>query len=253
MPGSRGGESASRTLGIRFNRESGHSCGVRNAQTPEAGAAGGRLVSLLWRKLKITLDMIRFEHTVFALPFALIGALLAERGLPSVRQLSWIVFAMVGARSAAMAFNRIADLELDRANPRTRDRALARGTLSQGFAAMFTIASSALFVFSAWQLNGLCFYLSVPVLGILLFYSYTKRFTPLSHCVTNPSPSRCGDASEGSFKKGSRGRRLTLSPTPRSEPPHNFPRILPSFAASNTKGIRVAGFFDRLIPPEEPE
>ena len=138
---------------------------------------------LIWRKLKITLDMIRFEHTVFALPFALIGALLASGGLPSAWQLGWILTAMVGARSAAMAFNRIADIHFDRLNPRTRDRALPRGTLTVSFAAAFTVVMSALFVFSAWQLNPLCFYLSFPTLGILFFYSFTKRFTAWSHIV----------------------------------------------------------------------
>ncbi|HLQ78735.1 MAG TPA: UbiA-like polyprenyltransferase [Terriglobia bacterium] len=135
----------------------------------------------IWRKLKITLEMIKFEHTVFALPFALIGALLASHGLPSGRQIGWIVAAMVGARSAAMAFNRIVDVEFDRQNPRTRARALASGTLSRRFAVVFTVIMSALFVLTAYQLNPLCFYLSFPVLAILFFYSYTKRFTAWSH------------------------------------------------------------------------
>lgn len=127
--------------------------------------------------------MIRFEHTVFALPFAFIGALLARGGLPTAWQGVWIVAAMAGARSAAMAFNRIVDLHYDRTNPRTRERALPRGTLSMEFAVVFTIVMSSLFVFSAWQLNPLCFYLSFPTLAILFFYSYTKRFTALSHLV----------------------------------------------------------------------
>ena len=138
---------------------------------------------LIWRKLRITLEMIRFEHTVFALPFALIGALLASGGLPGWRRLIWIVCAMVGARSAAMAFNRIADLRFDRRNPRTRERALVKGTLTIQFAVLFTAVMSALFVFSAWALNPLCFYLSFPTLGVLFLYSYTKRFTALSHVV----------------------------------------------------------------------
>src|SRR5262245_48672803 len=127
--------------------------------------------------------MIKFEHTVFALPFAFIGALLARKGLPTLWQVVWITAAMVGARSAAMAFNRIADVQYDKLNPRTSERALARGTLSMRFAALFTIVMSALFIFSARQLNLLCFYLSFPVLAILLSYSYTKRFTALSHIV----------------------------------------------------------------------
>ncbi len=135
------------------------------------------------RKLRITLEMIKFEHTLFALPFAFIGALLARKGLPSFWQAGWIVGAMVGGRSAAMTFNRIADRTYDKLNPRTDGRALPRGTLSMQFAATFTIAMSVLFVFSAWQLNRLCFYLSFPTLAILLSYSYTKRFTSLSHLV----------------------------------------------------------------------
>src|SRR5881394_3082471 len=125
--------------------------------------------------------MIKFEHTVFALPFAFIGALLAGRGLPTGWQILWIVVAMVGARSAAMTFNRIVDLQFDRKNPRTRDRALAAGTLSMPFALTFTAIMSGLFIFSASRLNPVCFYLSFPTLAILFFYSYTKRFTALSH------------------------------------------------------------------------
>src|SRR5215510_1675074 len=127
--------------------------------------------------------MIKFEHTIFALPFALIGALLAGRGLPAWWQLLWIVTAMVGARSAAMTFNRLADVRFDRLNPRTQQRALVTGSLSVEFAVLFTIGMSVLFVFAAWKLNPLCFYLSFPALGILFFYSYTKRFTALSHIV----------------------------------------------------------------------
>ena len=138
---------------------------------------------MILRKLYITLGMIKFEHTVFALPFAFIGALLARNGLPTGWQLTWIVVAMVGARSSAMAFNRIADVHYDKLNPRTSNRALAAGTLSMGFAWAFTVAMSALFVFAAWELNSLCFYLSFPTLAILFLYSYTKRVTLLSHVV----------------------------------------------------------------------
>ena len=137
----------------------------------------------MWNRLKTTLEMIKFEHTLFALPFALIGALLAARGIPSRLQLLLIVLAMVGARSAAMTFNRIVDLRYDTANPRTRMRALPAGQLSMGFAVLFTIAMSALFVVSAGMLNRLCLYLSFPVLAVLFGYSYTKRFTLLSHLV----------------------------------------------------------------------
>jgi 4-hydroxybenzoate polyprenyltransferase len=141
----------------------------------------------IWNKLKITLEMIKFEHTVFALPFALIGALLASHGLPSARQFGWILVAMVGARSAAMAFNRIVDVEFDRLNPRTKTRALPAGTLSRQFAIVFTIGMSALFILAAWELNPICFYLSFPALGILLSYSYTKRFTVWSHLFLGAS------------------------------------------------------------------
>lgn len=135
----------------------------------------------IWNKLKITLEMIKFEHTIFALPFAFIGALLAGNGLPTGHQIGWIVVAMVGARSAAMTFNRIVDFRYDRLNPRTEKRALPAGTLSMPFALAFTVLMSGLFVVAAAQLNPICFYLSFPTLGILLFYSYTKRFTALSH------------------------------------------------------------------------
>jgi 4-hydroxybenzoate polyprenyltransferase len=138
---------------------------------------------LIWRKLKTTLEMIKFEHTLFALPFAFIGALLARNGLPTARETIWIVIAMVGARSSAMAFNRMADLHYDTMNPRTAGRALPKGTLSIRFVALFTVVMSSLFVFAASQLNPICFYLSIPVLGILFAYSYTKRFTSFSHLV----------------------------------------------------------------------
>jgi 4-hydroxybenzoate polyprenyltransferase len=127
--------------------------------------------------------MIKFEHTVFALPFALIGALLASGGLPSWWQMGWILMAMVGGRSAAMTFNRIADVHIDGLNPRTRDRALVKGSLSVGFAIAFTVLMTAVFVIAAWELNPLCFYLSFPTLAILFLYSFTKRFTALSHVV----------------------------------------------------------------------
>ena len=135
----------------------------------------------LWKKLRITLDMIKFEHTLFALPFAFIGALLAGPGFPTAQQVLWIVVAMVGARSAAMTFNRIVDLRFDSQNPRTDRRALPQGTLSITFAIVFTVLTSGIFIVAAAQLNALCFYLSFPALGVLFFYSYTKRFTAWSH------------------------------------------------------------------------
>ena len=136
--------------------------------------------------IRTVLEMIKFEHSIFALPFALVGALLAARaggGLPTWRQILWIVVAMVGARSAAMTINRIADVEYDRRNPRTAKRALATGELSLGFAWAFTALASAVLVIAAWQLNRLALELSPLALAILFFYSYTKRFTSWSHFV----------------------------------------------------------------------
>ena len=137
-------------------------------------------------RFRTVLEMIKFEHSVFALPFALVGALLAARESgrwPTVWQLVWIIVAMFGARSAAMTMNRIADVEYDRRNPRTARRALATGELSLGFAWAFTIAASAVLVIAAWQLNRLALELSPVALAILFFYSYTKRFTSWSHFV----------------------------------------------------------------------
>jgi 4-hydroxybenzoate polyprenyltransferase len=135
-------------------------------------------------RIRTVLEMIKFEHSVFALPFALVGALLAARAsgtLPSWHQLLWIVVAMVGARSAAMTMNRIADIEYDRRNPRTASRALPAGELSVGFARAFTILAAAVLVFAAWRLNPLALKLSPVALAVLFFYSYTKRFTSWSH------------------------------------------------------------------------
>jgi 4-hydroxybenzoate polyprenyltransferase len=137
-------------------------------------------------RIRTVLEMIKFEHSVFALPFALVGALLAARaggGLPAWRQILWIVVAMVGARSAAMTMNRIADVEYDRRNPRTANRALPAGELSLGFAWTFTLIASAVLVIAAWQLNRLALELSPVALAVLFFYSYTKRFTSWAHLV----------------------------------------------------------------------
>jgi len=125
--------------------------------------------------------MVKIEHTIFALPFAFLGALLAVRGLPELEQIGWIVLAMVGARSAAMAFNRLVDMSFDARNPRTSSRALPRKLLSRSFVAVFIAVSAALLVFSASRLNPLALALSPLALIILFSYSYTKRFTWLSH------------------------------------------------------------------------
>ena len=127
--------------------------------------------------------MIKWEHSVFALPFALCGAMLAAGGFPSAHQLIWIVVAMVGARSAAMAFNRLADASIDAANPRTRTRALPAGHLTLFFVGTFVVVSSAIFILAASQLNRLALWLSPVALAVLLLYSYTKRFTRWSHLV----------------------------------------------------------------------
>jgi 4-hydroxybenzoate polyprenyltransferase len=133
--------------------------------------------------LRITLEMIKWEHSVFALPFALCGAMLAASGLPTAHQLLWIVIAMLAARSAAMAFNRLADATIDAANPRTSTRALPAGHLSPTFVATFVVVSCAVFILAASQLNRLTLWLSPVALAVLLLYSYTKRFTRLSHLV----------------------------------------------------------------------
>ncbi len=127
--------------------------------------------------------MIKWEHSVFALPFALCGAMLAADGLPTVHQIVWIIVAMVAARSAAMSFNRLADASIDAANPRTRTRALPAGALTQSFVRNFVVISCGIFVFAAWQLNRLAFLLSPVALAVLLLYSYTKRWTRWSHLV----------------------------------------------------------------------
>jgi len=140
-------------------------------------------------RIRTVLEMIKFEHSVFALPFALTAALLAaryapaSRGWPSARQIFWITVAMVGARSAAMTMNRIADVHYDRLNPRTANRALVTGSLSLRFAWAFALVSSVALVLAAWQLNPLALELSPVALAVLFFYSYTKRFTTWSHLV----------------------------------------------------------------------
>jgi 4-hydroxybenzoate polyprenyltransferase len=133
------------------------------------------------KKIKIILEMIKFEHTIFALPFAFTGALLAAGGIPAWRTVLWITVAMFGARSAAMGFNRWADRKIDAENPRTKTRALPLKLVTPGQVIVFTAVSSALLLLSARMLNPLSFYLSPVALAIVFFYSYTKRFTYLSH------------------------------------------------------------------------
>jgi 4-hydroxybenzoate polyprenyltransferase len=141
------------------------------------------LIVPVLRNLRVTLEMIKWEHSIFVLPFALSGAMLAAQGLPTPHALGWIVVCMVAARSAAMAFNRLADMTIDAANPRTASRALPAGLLSSGFVMGFVALSCLVFVTAAAQLNRTALLLSPLALGIVLFYSYTKRFTRWSHLV----------------------------------------------------------------------
>ena len=133
--------------------------------------------------IRTTLEMIKIEHTLFALPFALLGAVLAARGLPSFSQLLWIAVAMVGARSTAMAFNRVADKDYDARNPRTKARAIPAGKLSVVFVLIFTISGAGIFLFAAAMLNRLTLILSPLALASVMLYSYTKRWTTLSHLI----------------------------------------------------------------------
>ena len=137
----------------------------------------------LFAKTRTTLEMIKWEHSIFALPFALTAVLLASHGAPGWRTLGWIIVAMVTARSCAMAFNRWADADLDAANPRTSSRAIPAGLLSREFVLGFTILMGLGFVIAAFELNRLTLYLSPFVLIVLLGYSYMKRLTRWSHLV----------------------------------------------------------------------
>ncbi|MDQ3748625.1 MAG: putative 4-hydroxybenzoate polyprenyltransferase [Acidobacteriota bacterium] len=140
-------------------------------------------MNAFWQKLNITLQMIKFEHTLFALPFAFLGAVLAANGLPTAWQIVWITAAMFGARSAAMSFNRIIDRKFDAENPRTANRELPSGKLSVNFAWSFFTVSVALFTLAAYSLNWLTFALSPVALLSILGYSYAKRFTALAHLI----------------------------------------------------------------------
>jgi len=139
------------------------------------------LAATPWQQMATTLEMIKWQHSIFALPFALTGAVLAASGIPHPLQLFWIAVCMVSARSAGMAFNRWADADLDAANPRTKMRAIPAGLLSRTAVGWFTVAASLLFFLGASQLNHLTLLLAPAVLAVLLLYSYTKRFTRWSH------------------------------------------------------------------------
>ena len=157
----------------------------------------------LFRNLRITLEMIKWEHSIFVLPFALSGAMLAAHGWPAAHALIWIIVAMISARSAAMAFNRLADASIDAANPRTRTRALPAGLLSAGFVSIFVASACAVFILSASELNREALLLSPVALAIVMLYSYTKRFTRWSHLVLGfamgIAPSAAWIAVRGSF------------------------------------------------------
>ena len=137
----------------------------------------------LYNRIKIFLEMIKFAHTIFALPFAFTAAVLAARGLPTAYQAFWIVVAMVGARTAAMGLNRIIDAEIDAKNPRTSSRAIPAGLIGKGTVFAFVMIGILLLIYAAYMLNPLCLYLSPLILFFLVLYSYCKRFTALAHIV----------------------------------------------------------------------
>ena len=152
---------------------------------PSCGSAmtDGTQQGGMFTRIVVFLEMIKFSHTIFALPFALSGALLAAGGLPSARQLFWIVLAMAGARTAAMGLNRLIDADIDARNPRTAGRAIPAGLISKGFTLVFIMISLALLLLAAGQLNRLCLLLSPLAVFFLVLYSYCKRFTSLAHVV----------------------------------------------------------------------
>lgn len=137
----------------------------------------------VFERIKVFLEMIKFSHTLFALPFAFTGALLAARGIPPAGQIFWILLAMVGARTAAMGLNRLIDAEIDARNPRTASRAIPAGLLSKGNVALFILISLLLLLYAAYRLNPLCLQLAPVAICFLLLYSYCKRFTALAHVV----------------------------------------------------------------------
>lgn len=155
------------------------------------------------RNTGTTLEMVKWEHSVLTLPFGLTGAVLAARGIPYLHTSIWIIVALVAARSAAMAFNRLVDAEIDAENPRTKIRALPAGKLSKQFVLGFVLVTSAILIFAAWQLNLLAFYLSPLALGIVFFYSFAKRFTRWAHVLLGVAmgiaPAAAWIAVRGSF------------------------------------------------------
>lgn len=142
-----------------------------------------RLTMGAFSKVRVFLEMIKFSHTIFALPFALTGAVLAARGLPTGYQIFWILMAMAGARTAAMGLNRLIDAEIDARNPRTAGRAIPAGLIGKGTVAAFILLSVLVMLYAAFMLNRLCLYLAPVALFFLVLYSYCKRFTALAHVV----------------------------------------------------------------------
>lgn len=141
------------------------------------------MMNSIAEKIFLYLRMIKFPHSIFALPFAFTGAIMAAEGIPSIRKIVWITIAMVGARSGAMGINRIIDRNIDQANPRTRNRELPRGGIQVLEAALFTAVALAMFILAAYMLNPLCLKLSPIAIAVLFIYSYTKRFTWTTHFV----------------------------------------------------------------------
>lgn len=137
----------------------------------------------IFKKIIDYLRLIKFSHSIFAIPFAFTGAVLAAGGIPALRQIFWITIAMIGARSGAMGLNRIIDREIDALNPRTKERELPKGIIKTWEAVIFTSISLMVFVISAYRLNPLCFKLSPLAIIVILIYPYTKRFTSLSHVI----------------------------------------------------------------------
>ena len=137
----------------------------------------------MFKKIAILLEMIKFKLTIFAMPFALMGAFLAARGVPDAMTFLWVVLAMIGARTCAMGFNRIVDAKYDKANPRTADRAIPSGAVNMTEAWIMVIVAGLLFFFAAWSLNPLTMKLAPFALGLTLFYSLTKRFTSFCHLI----------------------------------------------------------------------
>lgn len=137
----------------------------------------------LWSRARDYLELVKFSHTIFALPFALAAMFVAAQGFPPWQVFGWILLAMVSARTAAMSFNRVVDREIDAANPRTKNREIPAGKISVGQAIGVVVVSSLLFIFAAGMLNSLALWLSVPALGVLFLYSYSKRFTSMAHLI----------------------------------------------------------------------